>query len=100
MSNKITRSSIKNGNSQKLILICFNFLTKKKTTRKCYTIYINKYRIITKYYIQSCYRNDMIFEIKTLKNDCLYIYTDRGFLKIFNQKDEVRMRYLFMELVL
>ena len=48
-----------------------------------YTISINKYRIITKYYIQSCYRNDMIFEIKTLKNDCLYTYTDRGF---YNKK--------------
>jgi|GEM_PF-2609418 len=27
--------------------------------------------------------NDMIFEIKTLKNDCLYIHTGRGF---YNKK--------------
>ena len=86
-----------------------------------YTNSINKYHIITRllclvvlpqrdYYVQSCYRNETIMFSRAIATRllCSVVLSQRHYYiqscyrndMIFNQKDEVRMCYLFMELVL
>ena len=52
-----------------------------------------------KYYIQSCYRNENIIFSRAIATKILYsvVLSQR---QVFNQKDEVRMQYLFVELLL